>query len=45
MEGMSNAIVVTIAHDVSKRAVISASKDISIEDLTWAIEENMALNK
>ncbi len=45
MIGMSNAIVVKIAHDASKRSVISASKEISIEDLTWAIEENLALNK
>lgn len=45
MEGMSNAIVVKIAHDASKRSVINASKEISMEDITWAIEENMALNK
>lgn len=45
MVGLSNAIVVKIAHDASKRSVINARNEISAEDLTWAIEENLALNK
>lgn len=45
MVGLSNAIVVKIAQDASKRSVISLSKEISYEDLIWAIDENIVLNK
>jgi AAA+ superfamily predicted ATPase len=45
MVGLSNAIVVKIAQDASKRSVIVARKEISHEDLKWAIEENIVLNK
>ncbi|MFZ1791039.1 MAG: ATP-binding protein [Saprospiraceae bacterium] len=45
MVGLSNAIVVKIAQDASKRSVISLSKEISYEDLIWAINENIVLNK
>lgn len=45
MEGLSYAIVVKIANDAAKKAVISSRQEISIDDLDKALEENLALNR
>ncbi len=45
MVGMSYAIIVKIANDAAKKAIINSDKDISIDDLNRAFEENQALNK
>lgn len=45
MVGMSYAIIVKIANDAAKKAIINSDNDISIEDLNRALEENEALNK
>jgi SpoVK/Ycf46/Vps4 family AAA+-type ATPase len=45
MEGLSYAIVVKIANDAAKKAVINSQKDISAQDLDNALEENLALNR
>lgn len=45
MVGMSYAIIVKIANDASKKAIINSSNDISIEDLNRALEENEAINR
>ncbi len=44
MIGMSYAIVVKIANDAAKKAVISANKEISPNDLDNSLEENKAIN-
>jgi SpoVK/Ycf46/Vps4 family AAA+-type ATPase len=43
--GMSYAIIVKIANDAAKKAVIGSNKEISVEDLNSSIEENTAINK
>jgi SpoVK/Ycf46/Vps4 family AAA+-type ATPase len=43
--GMSYAIIVKIANDAAKKAVISSNKEISTGDLNDSIEENTAINK
>ncbi|ABQ05667.1 AAA family ATPase [Flavobacterium johnsoniae] len=45
MKGMSYAIVVKIANDAAKKAVISSSLEISIDDLNSALDENKAMNR
>jgi len=45
MLGMSYAIVVKIANDAAKKAIINSNQEISIEDLDNALEENRAINK
>lgn len=45
MNGLSYAIIVKIANDAAKKAIINSNNDISIEDLNRALEENEALNK
>ncbi|WP_201300860.1 ATP-binding protein [Sunxiuqinia indica] len=45
MAGMSYAIVVKIANDAAKKAVINSNREISITDLDMALEENEAINK
>jgi SpoVK/Ycf46/Vps4 family AAA+-type ATPase len=45
MTGMSYAIIVKIANDAAKKAIINANNEISIEDLEKAFEENEAINK
>jgi SpoVK/Ycf46/Vps4 family AAA+-type ATPase len=45
MLGMSYAIIVKIANDAAKKAIISSNLEISIEDLDNALDENKAINK
>lgn len=45
MTGMSYAIIVKIANDAAKKAIISSKSEISIEDLESSFEENKAINK
>lgn len=45
MLGMSYAIIVKIANDAAKKAVINSNKQISVDDLDMALEENKAINK
>lgn len=45
MHGLSYAIVVKIANDAAKKAVINSNKVISSDDLNKALEENLALNR
>jgi SpoVK/Ycf46/Vps4 family AAA+-type ATPase len=45
MVGMSYAIIVKIANDAAKKAIINSDIDISVDDLNRAFDENEALNK
>ena len=45
MKGLSYAIIVKIANDAAKSAIISTRSKISKKDIEQAIEENIALNK
>jgi AAA+ superfamily predicted ATPase len=45
MEGLSYAIIVKIANDAAKKAVINTREEISCEDLENALSENFALNR
>lgn len=45
IQGLSYAIVVKIANDAAKKAVINSNQVISSDDLDKALEENLALNK
>ncbi len=45
MLGMSYAIIVKIAYDAAKKAIINSKKEIIIEDLNIALLENEALNR
>lgn len=45
MVGMSYAIIVKIANDAAKKAIISSNNAISIEDINNALDENEAINK
>lgn len=45
MVGMSYAIIVKIANDAAKKALISSNREISIEDFNFALVENEAVNK
>lgn len=45
MHGMSYAIIVKIANDAAKKAIINSNHEISVEDLGDALEENRAINK
>jgi SpoVK/Ycf46/Vps4 family AAA+-type ATPase len=45
MCGMSYAIIVKIANDAAKKAIINSNHEISVEDLRNALEENRAINK
>ncbi len=42
---MSYAVVVKIANDAAKKAVINSSSEISANDLDMALAENEAINK
>jgi len=43
--GMSYAIIVKIANDAAKKAIINSCNEISIHDLDSALEENEAINR
>ncbi|HXS56057.1 MAG TPA: hypothetical protein VN726_08020, partial [Hanamia sp.] len=43
--GMSYAIIVKIANDAAKKAIINSCKEISINDLYSALEENKSINR
>lgn len=45
MHGMSYAIIVKIANDAAKKAIIKSNHEISVEDLDNALDENRAINK
>jgi len=45
LHGLSYAIIVKIANDAAKKAIINANQIISPEDFAKAVEENLALNK
>ena len=45
MLGMSYAIIVKIANDAAKKAIINMNAEISNEDLEKSFEENAAINK
>src|SRR5690606_31711989 len=45
IQELSYAIVVKIANDAAKKAVINSNQVISSDDLDKALEENLALNK
>ncbi|MGM0378048.1 MAG: AAA family ATPase, partial [Bacteroidota bacterium] len=45
MVGMSYAIIVKIANDAAKKAIINSNKEISVNDLDNALDENKAINK
>ena len=45
MMGMSYAIIVKIANDAAKKAIISSKPEISVEDLESALNENKAINR
>lgn len=45
MIGMSYAIIIKIANDAAKKAIINFNQEISIEDLDIALQENIAINK
>lgn len=45
MRGMSYAIIVKIANDAAKKAIIKSNHEISVEDLDNALDENRAVNK
>lgn len=45
MVGMSYAIVVKIANDAAKKAIINSHEEISKEDMDMALEENKAINR
>lgn len=45
MIGMSYAIIVKIANDAAKKAIINFNQEISPEDLNNALEENQAINR
>ncbi len=45
MIGLSYAVIVKIANDAAKKAIIHSNMEISNEDITNAFEENRAINK
>lgn len=45
MIGMSYAIIVKVASDAAKRAIIGLNQSITIDDLEIAFEENKAINR
>lgn len=45
MKGMSYAVIVKLANDAAKKAVIHSSQEISIDDITGALQENKAINR
>ena len=45
MHGLSYAIVVKIANDAAKKAIINSNQIISSDDLDKALQENLALNR
>ena len=45
MSGMSYAIIVKVANDAAKKAVINSRKEISIDDLESSYEENKSINR
>lgn len=45
MEGLSYAIIVKIANDAAKKAVINSRQEISTDDFNNALGENLAFNR
>lgn len=45
MIGMSYAIIVKVANDAAKKAIINSNQEISVEDLDNAFDENKAINR
>lgn len=45
MEGLSYAIVVKVANDAAKKAVLNLNKTITAADISDALAENLSLNK
>jgi ATP-dependent Zn protease len=45
MVGLSYALIVKIANDASKKAVINSKNEISLEDLEGALLENKPFNR
>jgi hypothetical protein len=45
MLGLSYAIIVKIANDAAKKAIINSNHEISMIDLNNALEENKAINQ
>lgn len=45
LNGMSYAVIVKIANDAAKKAIIHSNDDISLDDVNDAFEENKAINK
>ncbi|MBN1181616.1 MAG: ATP-binding protein [Bacteroidales bacterium] len=43
--GMSSAVIVKIANDAAKKAIIHLNSEISLDDVNDAFEENKAINK
>lgn len=45
LNGMSYAIIVKIAIDAAKKAIIHSNNEISLDDINNSLEENKAINK
>lgn len=45
MIGMSYAVIVKISNDAAKKAIIHSNKEISVQDIASAFEENKAISK
>ncbi len=45
LNGMSSAVIVKIANDAAKKAIIHLNSEISLDDVNDAFEENKAINK
>ncbi|MDD3685865.1 MAG: ATP-binding protein [Bacteroidales bacterium] len=45
LNGMSYAVIVKIANDAAKKAIIHAKIEISLDDIIISFEENKAINK
>lgn len=45
LNGMSYAIIVKIAIDAAKKAIIHSNSEISLDDINNSLEENKAINK
>jgi len=45
LNGMSYAVIVKIANDAAKKAIIHSNSEISLDDINDSLEENKAINK
>lgn len=45
LNGMSYAVIVKIANDAAKKAIIHSNNEISLDDINDSLEENKAINK